>query len=260
MFEWMIALQGLGVLLLVGVLTWLLSLVKRDVSIVNSVWSLFLLAAVLTYGLAPPPNGPRLFWVYMLVGLWAIRLCAYLTWRNWSQPEDRRYQEIRRSNEPHFEIEEPALHFSVPGGPGLADLFTDPTGAQVQSAFGYPGLPRDCRVSVRPRLRNPGRLADGPVQIMAGKSGAGDGPGAVALFPAPQLFRGVLSVVGFLSDRPIRRRADLDHRVTAADFVSTAQGFWRSSAGERYPGTEARLSGLPVAHQCLFSGATQVSR
>ena len=43
MFEWMIALQGLGILLLVGVLTWLLSLVKRDVSIVDSVWSLFFL-------------------------------------------------------------------------------------------------------------------------------------------------------------------------------------------------------------------------
>ncbi|HYQ91455.1 MAG TPA: DUF1295 domain-containing protein [Candidatus Competibacteraceae bacterium] len=104
LFEWMIALQGLGILLLVGVLTWLLSLVKRDVSIVDSVWSLFLLAAVLTYGLAPPPNGPRSLWVYLLIGLWAIRLCVYLTWRNWHQPEDRRYQEIRRRNEPHFEI------------------------------------------------------------------------------------------------------------------------------------------------------------
>jgi steroid 5-alpha reductase family enzyme len=102
MFDWTMALQGLGTLLIIGLMTWLASLVKRDVSIVDSVWSLFFAAAALTYGFVPPPNGPRSTWVFILVGLWAIRLCGYLTWRNWGQPEDRRYQEIRRNHEPHF--------------------------------------------------------------------------------------------------------------------------------------------------------------
>jgi len=102
MFEWMIAVQGLAVLLLMGFVTWLASLVKRDVSIVDSVWSLFFAAAALTYGLNAPANGSRSAWVFLLVGLWAIRLCGYLTWRNWGLPEDRRYQEIRRNHEPHF--------------------------------------------------------------------------------------------------------------------------------------------------------------
>jgi steroid 5-alpha reductase family enzyme len=102
MFDWMIALQGLCVLLIMGLVTWLASLVKRDVSIVDSVWSLFFAAAALTYGFYAPPNGPRSAWVFSLVGLWAIRLCGYLTWRNWGLPEDRRYQEIRRSHEPGF--------------------------------------------------------------------------------------------------------------------------------------------------------------
>jgi steroid 5-alpha reductase family enzyme len=40
--------------------------------------------------------------VLALVGVWAVRLSAYVTWRNRGQPEDRRYQAIRASREPGF--------------------------------------------------------------------------------------------------------------------------------------------------------------
>src|SRR5262249_20200326 len=33
---------------------------------------------------------------------WALRLSLYIFWRHRGQPEDRRYQDIRRRNEPHF--------------------------------------------------------------------------------------------------------------------------------------------------------------
>lgn len=102
MFDWIIALQGLALMLGVGFLTWLLSLLKRDVSIVDSVWSLFFFSVTLLYFFNTQPNGPRSVWVLALIGLWAVRLCAYLTWRNWGQPEDRRYQAIRQRNEPNF--------------------------------------------------------------------------------------------------------------------------------------------------------------
>ena len=102
MFDWNIAWQGLALMLGLGVLTWLLSLVKRDVSIVDSVWSLFFFGVTLLHFFNAQPNGPRSLWVLALVGLWAVRLCAYLTWRNWGQPEDRRYQAIRQRNEPNF--------------------------------------------------------------------------------------------------------------------------------------------------------------
>ena len=39
-----------------------------------------------------------------LVATWGLRLAAYLAWRSRGQPEDRRYQAIRRRNEPHFTL------------------------------------------------------------------------------------------------------------------------------------------------------------
>jgi steroid 5-alpha reductase family enzyme len=51
----------------------------------------------------------------VLLGLWALRLSGYLTWRNWGQPEDHRYQTIRRRNEPHFALKSLYLIFGLQG-------------------------------------------------------------------------------------------------------------------------------------------------
>jgi steroid 5-alpha reductase family enzyme len=131
MFDWIIALQGLIVLMGIGGLTWLLSLVKRDVSIVDSVWSLFFLAAVSVYGLNTLPNGPRWPWVLILVGGWSLRLFIYLTWRNWGQPEDRRYQDIRQSNEPNFAIKSLVIIFFLQAG--LAWIISMPSLPAIKS-------------------------------------------------------------------------------------------------------------------------------
>ncbi|TSA39338.1 MAG: DUF1295 domain-containing protein [Methylococcaceae bacterium] len=111
MFDWVIAFQSLLALFLMAFLTWIVSLVKRDVSIVDSVWSVFFLASMLVYYFNASVNGPRSTLAMMLVGMWSLRLCAYLTRRNWGQPEDRRYQAIRRTNEPHFTIKSLAIIF-----------------------------------------------------------------------------------------------------------------------------------------------------
>jgi steroid 5-alpha reductase family enzyme len=111
MFDWLIAFQGLLVLLTMAFFTWIVSLIKRDVSIVDSVWSLFFLAAMLLFYLNPTVNGPRSTCALILVGIWSIRLCAYITWRNWGQPEDRRYQEIRQRNEPNFALKSLVIIF-----------------------------------------------------------------------------------------------------------------------------------------------------
>ena len=39
-----------------------------------------------------------------LVTLWGLRLAIYLAWRNSGHEEDRRYQAIRRRNEPNFAL------------------------------------------------------------------------------------------------------------------------------------------------------------
>jgi steroid 5-alpha reductase family enzyme len=97
------ALCALIALLLLAFLTWVVSYVKRDVSIVDSVWSLLLALAGVIYAATLPPMGPHTLLVMTLLMAWAVRLAGYITWRNWGEPEDRRYQAIRARNQPHFE-------------------------------------------------------------------------------------------------------------------------------------------------------------
>ncbi|MDH3640445.1 MAG: DUF1295 domain-containing protein [Gammaproteobacteria bacterium] len=93
---------GLVGILAAGILTWVVSLVKRDVSIVDTLWALMFLIAAVIYALTQVDPGPRTGLVLTLVTLWAVRLSGYITWRNWGQGEDFRYREIRANNEPDF--------------------------------------------------------------------------------------------------------------------------------------------------------------
>ena len=97
------ALSGLAALLALAFCTWLVSLAKHDASVVDSVWAVFILLGAVIYAAALPQSGPRTLCVIALTALWSIRLTAYLTWRNWGEPEDRRYQDIRARNQPNFE-------------------------------------------------------------------------------------------------------------------------------------------------------------
>ena len=94
--------MGLVATLILATLTWLVSLLKRDVSIVDSVWSLMLLGAALAYSSGVEPYTSRSSLVLTLVLLWALRLTVHVTWRNWGEQEDHRYRAIRDKYEPHF--------------------------------------------------------------------------------------------------------------------------------------------------------------
>ena len=98
-----IAFYALAALVLLAAVTWVVSFAKRDVSIVDSAWSILILLAATVYVVNVPDLTPRALLVRVLVTLWALRLAAYITARNWGEPEDRRYQEIRARNQPHFE-------------------------------------------------------------------------------------------------------------------------------------------------------------
>jgi len=115
MFDSHAFLTGCAVILTVAGITWPVSVLKRDVSVVDSLWPLFFLIAAVTYAATVPQPGPRTTLVLVLVGLWALRLAGYLTWRNWGTPEDRRYQVIRRHNEPHFALKSLYLIFGLQG-------------------------------------------------------------------------------------------------------------------------------------------------
>lgn len=101
MFVWHTYLSGLAVTAVLGIATWIVSIVKKDASIVDSLWSVLFLAAAAMY-FADGPRSQRAIMVLALTALWAVRLSIYITARNWGEPEDRRYQAIRKRNSPNF--------------------------------------------------------------------------------------------------------------------------------------------------------------
>jgi steroid 5-alpha reductase family enzyme len=111
MFSLTIYFQGLLVMVVIAVLTWLLSLYKHDVSIVDSVWPLLFLALGAGTALATGVVGPRAILILGMLAIWALRLCIYITWRNWGDEEDRRYQAIRARNQPNFAMKSLYLIF-----------------------------------------------------------------------------------------------------------------------------------------------------
>jgi steroid 5-alpha reductase family enzyme len=81
---------------------WVYSVIRDDVSIVDSLWSLMFLELLTIYLLLSAPLTPRAWLVLALVVIWSLRLSIHITHRNHGQPEDHRYATIRANNEPHF--------------------------------------------------------------------------------------------------------------------------------------------------------------
>jgi len=106
---------ALFVILVVGVASWVLSVIKRDVSFVDSLWSLFFLVAAAVFALAAEPLSIKGKLVLVLVAIWALRLSIYITARNWGEPEDYRYQSIRANNEPGFTFKSLYIVFGLQG-------------------------------------------------------------------------------------------------------------------------------------------------
>jgi len=106
---------ALAATLLVSVVAWIVSLIKGDVSIVDSLWSLMILLCLLVYVVLADQTGSRTPWVIGLVAIWAIRLSLHITIRNHGEPEDRRYQAIRANNQPHFEFKSLYIVFLLQG-------------------------------------------------------------------------------------------------------------------------------------------------
>jgi steroid 5-alpha reductase family enzyme len=113
MFDAALYLRGLVVLLLAALAVWLISIVKRDVSIVDSLWGGFFVLAALAYAWPLAAFDARGLLVLALVVVWALRLTIYVTWRNWGEDEDSRYREIRGRNEPHFALKSVYLVFGL---------------------------------------------------------------------------------------------------------------------------------------------------
>lgn len=88
-------LAAVAALMTVG---WLVSLPLRNVTVVDSLWGLgFVLIAWI--GFAWGEGYPvRRGMVAVLTSVWGLRLCAYLSWRNWGKGEDPRYGKWRQAS------------------------------------------------------------------------------------------------------------------------------------------------------------------
>jgi steroid 5-alpha reductase family enzyme len=113
MFSLTVYLQGLVIVATAGFLVWLVSLYKRDVSVVDSLWPMLFILLGASNAAFSSHWGPRAVLSVALVTVWGLRLGIYITWRNWGHEEDRRYQVIRARNEPHFALKSVYLVFML---------------------------------------------------------------------------------------------------------------------------------------------------
>ena len=133
------ALLALGAALAIAFATWTVSVLKRDASIVDAVWSLMILACGVVYAVALPQRGAVAGWMLALTALWALRLSIYIAWRNWGEPEDRRYRAIRERNQPGFPAKSLYLVFGLQAL--LAWIVSAPLlGVQGAGGAAVPGL------------------------------------------------------------------------------------------------------------------------
>jgi steroid 5-alpha reductase family enzyme len=104
---------ALALICALAFLTWLVSLARRDVSIVDGMWPVFIGSAGLCYAVLAGSTGMVSRIALALLLAWAVRLCVHITVRNHGQPEDRRYQQIRANNQPNFEFKSLYIVFGL---------------------------------------------------------------------------------------------------------------------------------------------------
>tara|TARA_B100000767_G_C19740539_1_gene525973 strand:+ start:832 stop:1593 length:762 start_codon:yes stop_codon:yes gene_type:complete len=94
-------------------LGWLLSLIAKNVNLVDSMWSLFFVVTTITCLVNLEVTTTRHLVIAAMVFIWAIRLSTHLSKRNWGKPEDSRYQVIRNNNEPYFKYKSIYIIFGL---------------------------------------------------------------------------------------------------------------------------------------------------
>jgi steroid 5-alpha reductase family enzyme len=81
---------------------WVVSLIYRNVTIVDSLWGLgFVLITWMTFFLSQGFFGRKLL-IALLVSAWGLRLSLHLSRRNWGHGEDPRYAEWRKRSGERF--------------------------------------------------------------------------------------------------------------------------------------------------------------
>jgi steroid 5-alpha reductase family enzyme len=92
----------LGVLAVFMTLGWVLSLVRKDASVVDPIWGIGFIVAAVTYFILLDGYWGRKVLVLAMVCVWGARLAGYLIWRNRGRGEDPRYRAMRAKRPASF--------------------------------------------------------------------------------------------------------------------------------------------------------------
>ena len=88
----------LAISLTIMLLLWLVSIAKKDASIVDPYWGFGFVILSWIAALWVSHLNPRSIFLLVLVSVWGVRLSAYLLWRNHNKGEDRRYRAMREKH------------------------------------------------------------------------------------------------------------------------------------------------------------------
>jgi steroid 5-alpha reductase family enzyme len=91
-----IYLQGFLIIMILMTALWVVSVIIKNVSIVDLFWGFGFVLTAGTYFLKCEGSDTRKILLLVLVSIWGFRLSAYLAWRNIGKGEDFRYREFRK--------------------------------------------------------------------------------------------------------------------------------------------------------------------
>lgn len=102
-------------IVVIMVSTWALSVVIKNASIVDIVWGAGFAITSWVLALTVDGNSGRQTLLAIMVGLWGVRLAAYLAKRNIGHGEDWRYKAMRKKAGPLFPIRSLVTVFGLQG-------------------------------------------------------------------------------------------------------------------------------------------------
>jgi steroid 5-alpha reductase family enzyme len=92
-----IYLQALFIILIMMSLLWIVSVIVKNVSIVDFFWGLGFVITCFFYFLKTDGSDIRKIILVTMVTIWGLRLSIYIAWRNKGKGEDFRYRQFRKN-------------------------------------------------------------------------------------------------------------------------------------------------------------------
>jgi steroid 5-alpha reductase family enzyme len=87
---------ALAIILCVMIILWIISVIIKNVSIVDVYWGVGFVVVCFFYFLATKGFEARKIVLLILVIIWGLRLSVYIAWRNHGKGEDFRYRQFRK--------------------------------------------------------------------------------------------------------------------------------------------------------------------